>query len=155
MKSSKADEPPRTIHILLVDDNRNGLLARKSVLEEHGYQVQACSSPEEALSEFQQHAYDLLVTDYRMPKMTGTELITHIRRINPIVPVVLVSGVADVLGLDEKSTGANVVIPKSSTEVTHLIRAVKRLLLESRAPKKPVRSQAARRQEGESASQGS
>jgi hypothetical protein len=66
---------------------------------------------------------------------------------------VLGSGVVDVLGLDEKTTGANVVIPKSATEVTHLIRAVKRLL-EPQAPKKPVRSQTERKPRKRSASQG-
>lgn len=153
MRSSKAEEPARTVHILLVDDNRNGLLARTSVLQEHGYQVHAYSSPEVALREFQDQAYDLMVTDYRMPKMTGSELIAGIRAIHPTLPIVLVSGVADVLGLNEKSTGANVVIPKSSTEVMHLIRAVKRLLMEAQTPKKPVRSQAGKRPKRQAVSQ--
>lgn len=140
MKTAKAERPMKVSRILLVDDNRNGLLARKSVLQEHGYVVHACSAPEDALTEFNNESYDLLVTDYRMPKMTGVELIQEIRTTHPALPIVLVSSVVDVLGLDEKCTGANVVIPKNSTEVTHLLRAVKRLL-ESSAPKKPVRSQ--------------
>ena len=52
MKTSKAEGPVKVFRILLVDDNRNGLLARKSVLEEHGYQVDAFSSPQDALAEF-------------------------------------------------------------------------------------------------------
>ena len=102
--------------------------------------VYACAGPEDALAEFNNHTYDLVVTDYRMPKMTGAELIQEIRTTHPALPIVLVSGVVDVLGLDEESTGANVVIPKNSTEVTHLLRAVKRLL-DAPAPRKPVRSQ--------------
>jgi CheY-like chemotaxis protein len=144
MKSSKPEGPGKVFRILIVDDNRNGLLARKSVLQEHGYVVDSYSSPEEALAQFKQQAYDLVVTDYRMPKMTGSELITEIRRIKPEIPIVLISSMVDALGLCEKTTGADVVIPKSSTEVTHLIRAVKRLL-ESHTPKKPVRSQADRK----------
>jgi CheY-like chemotaxis protein len=140
MKPSKSERPTKVFRILLVDDNRNGLLARKSVLQEHGYVVDTCSAPEDALVEFTHQPYDMIVTDYRMPKMTGAELIEQIRITHPLLPIVLISGVVDVLGLDEKTTGANVVIPKSSTEVTHLLRAVKRLL-ESQAPKKPVRSQ--------------
>jgi CheY-like chemotaxis protein len=140
MKRANGDGPVRVFKILLVDDNRNGLLARKSVLEEHGYEVCAHSLPLEAVADFQDKSYDLVVTDYRMPRMTGAQLIVEIRAIKPSIPVVLVSGVVDVLGLDEKSTGANVVIPKSSTEVTHLIRAVKRLL-EPQSVKKPVRIQ--------------
>jgi len=139
MKLSKAATPTRVFRILLVDDNRNGLLARKSVLEEHGYQVDPYSSPLEALTQFGEETYDLVVTDYRMPKMTGSELIAGIRAIRPTVPVVLISGVVDVLGLDEKTTGADVVVPKNSTEITHLIRAVQRLL-DVHASRKPVNS---------------
>jgi CheY-like chemotaxis protein len=141
MKPSKVEEPVKVFRILLVDDNHNGLLARKSVLEEHGYVVHASSNPEEALAEFSEQPYDLVVTDYRMPKMTGAQLIKQIRLTHPGIPVVLVSGVVDVLGLDERSTGANVVIPKNSTEVPNLLRAVKRLF-EAQTLKKPVRSQA-------------
>ena len=153
MKTSKAEAPVKVFRILLVDDNRNGLLARKSVLEEHGYQVSAYSSPHDALAEFSEQPYDLVVTDYRMPRMNGAQLIAEIRDLTPKVPIVLVSGVVDVLGLDEKTTGANVVIPKSSTEITHLIRAVKRLLA-TPAPKKPVRSQSGKNADKQTGSKG-
>jgi CheY-like chemotaxis protein len=154
MKTSKAEAPVKVFRILLVDDNRNGLLARKSVLEEHGYEVNAYSSPQDALDGFGEQTYDLVVTDYRMPRMNGAQLIAEIRVLTPKVPIVLVSGVVDVLGLDERTTGADVVIPKSSTEVTHLIRAVKRLL-DTQAPKKPVRSQPGKNPRKQSGSQGS
>jgi CheY-like chemotaxis protein len=154
MKTSKAGTPVQVFRILLVDDNRNGLLARKSVLEEHGYVVNAYSSPHDALAEFGEQPYDLVVTDYRMPRMNGAQLIAEIRGLTPTVPIVLVSGVVDVLGLDEKTTGANIVIPKSSTEVTHLIRAVKRLL-DFHTPKKPVRSQPVKKPGKIAGSQGS
>jgi CheY-like chemotaxis protein len=152
MKTSKAQGPARVYRILLVDDNRNGLLARKSVLEEHGYTVDAFSAPVEAVAQFEAITYDLVVTDYRMPKLNGAELISAIRAIRPEIKVILVSGVADVLGLDEKSTGADMVIPKSSTEVTHLIRAAKRLM-EPHTPKKPVRSATSKKPRKQSASQ--
>lgn len=154
MKLSKAEAPARVFRILLVDDNRDGLLARKSVLVEHGYDVEAYSSPVEALARFQEQSYDLVVTDYRMPKLNGTELIAEMRLICPAIPVILISGVVDVLGLDEKTTGADTVIPKSSTEVTHLIRATKRLLA-SPAPKKPVKSATAKKSGKQSSLQGS
>ena len=140
MKQSTAGHAANVSRILLVDDSRNGLLARKSVLEEHGYEVHAYLGPVEALAQFQQHSYDLVVTDYRMPRMTGTQLIGEIRSLKPLIPIVLISSLVDVVGLDEKGTGANVVIPKSSTEVPHLLRAVKRLLT-SPMLKKPPRAQ--------------
>ena len=123
-------------HILLVDDNKLGLAARKAVLEEIEYRVTTISSPHEALERFSETKFDLVVTDYRMPRMNGVELIEQLRQQAPAIPVILLSGFADALGLDEKNTGADIVIQKSANEVTQLVRAVRRLLRRS-APKKP------------------
>jgi len=50
--------------ILLVDDNANGLAARRSVLEELGYSIVTCTSGADALEHFDSHKFDLVVTDY-------------------------------------------------------------------------------------------
>ena len=52
--------------ILLVDDNKDGNLARRSVLEELGYTVVSAASGSEALDLVQKQDFDLVVTDYRM-----------------------------------------------------------------------------------------
>ena len=122
--ASRQDDPC----ILLVDDNRNGLIARKSVLQEVGYRVQLASSGEEALQVFAAHRFDLVVTDYRMPCINGAELIQRLRKIRPDIPVILISGFVEPLGLNEENTGADVVIPKSAGEVPHLLRSVRRLI---------------------------
>jgi CheY-like chemotaxis protein len=134
---------PSTVvsRILLVDDNRNGLSARKSVLEELGHKISTASSGAEALELFGGNSFDLVVTDYKMPKMDGLELIVNLRKQRPELPVILISGFVDALGLNEESTGADAVIQKSSNEVSHLLRAVSRLL--KPAAKKPARSQGA------------
>ena len=126
--------------ILLLDDNTLGLSARKSVLEELGHEIVATSSPHEALELCAQRSFDVVVTDYRMPSLNGVEFISRLREQGIRVPVVLVSGFTDTLGLNEENTGADVVIQKSNHEVTHLVRAVTGLL---RRPvdKKPPGSQ--------------
>ena len=125
--------------ILLVDDNANGLAARKSVLEELGYSIVTCASGADALEQFESRdPFDLVVTDYKMPRMDGLELIGRLRKHTPGLPIVLISGYVDMLGLNEASTGADVVIQKSANEVSHLIRSVNRLLR-----RKPVKSQSA------------
>ena len=133
----KVATPPTPQRVLLVDDNKHGLVARKSVLEHAGYEVTACLDPEQALQHFQTASYDLVVTDYRMPNMDGKELIAKFRETAPEQLVILISGMVEVLGLNEKNTGANVVIAKTSTEVNHLLRAANKLLSPA---KKPVRS---------------
>jgi CheY-like chemotaxis protein len=114
--------------ILLVDDNANGLSARQSVLEELGHRITTASSGAEALEQFGKHAFDLVITDFRMPKMDGLELIVRLRKQSPEVPIILISGYVDALGLSETTTGADVVIQKSANEVGHLVRSVGRLL---------------------------
>jgi CheY-like chemotaxis protein len=124
--------------ILLVDDNRSGLQARRAVLEELGYGTDGAPDGTTALEMFSKQHYDLVVTDYRMPDMDGVELISQLRAQRPDLPVILISGFVDVLGLDERTTGANTVIMKSSNEVQHLIRSASRLL---KLPRKPVASE--------------
>ena len=62
------------------------------------------------------------------------------RKLDCATPVILLSGFVDALGLDEKNTGADVVLQKSANEVSHLVRSVKSVLKRS-APKKPAASQ--------------
>ncbi len=138
MSSSTSAKSSNPAHILLVDDNKMGLTARKVVLEEIGYRITTFNNGKDALENFGKSAFDLVVTDYRMPNMDGIELIGHLRERRPDVPVILISGFADTLGLSEKTTGADIVIQKSNHEVTNLIRAVQRLL--ARKAKKPASS---------------
>jgi CheY-like chemotaxis protein len=152
MASRYSPNARRGARILLVDDNRSGLTARQSVLEELGYITEGLADPEEAIAACAAREYDLVVTDYRLPGMNGVELIEALRRRNSAVPVILISGYVDVLGLTEKTTGANAVIMKSCNEVQHLLRAVGRLL--NAPPKrKPAAEKARRAQPAASKSQ--
>src|ERR1039457_2411249 len=62
--------------ILLVDDNRDGLLVRRALLEEAGCTVEIAINGEEGLKLFEASDFDVVVTDYRMPRMNGAELIS-------------------------------------------------------------------------------
>ena len=130
--------------ILLVDDNSLGLAARRSVLEELGHKVHTSSTPVEALDLCGKQRFDVVVTDYKMPKMDGVEFIGRLRKLHPASAVILISGFTDTLGLTEANTGADVVIQKSNHEVTHLVRSVNRLLRRQQQPRrKPPSSQSA------------
>jgi CheY-like chemotaxis protein len=128
-------------NILLVDDSRDGLLVRRSLLEEIGCCVQIAVNGEEGLKIFQAGKFDVVVTDYRMPRMDGAELIRRIRALDPTARIILLSGFVEPLGLTEQNTGADAVIAKSANEPAHLMRAVKRLV--NRAVRKPPGSQKA------------
>jgi CheY-like chemotaxis protein len=126
--------------ILIVDDNSLGLAARRSVLEELGHKVVTTTAPHDALEVCGKQRFDVVVTDYKMPKMNGVDFISRLRKQHPSIFVILISGFTDTLGLNESNTGADIVLQKSAHEVTQLIRAVNRLL--RKAPsKKPATSQ--------------
>lgn len=130
---------PAVPNILLVDDNRDGLLVRRSLLEEIGCCVQIAVNGEEGLKLFETSKFDVVVTDYRMPRMDGGELIRRIRVLDPAARIILLSGFVEPLGLTEQNTGADAVIAKSANEPAHLVRSVRRLV--NRGVRKPPGSQ--------------
>ena len=126
--------PSARARILLVDDNANGLAARKNVLDELGHETVTALSGVEALERVTAEKFTLVITDYKMPKMDGLELIKRLHKQTPGLPVILISGFVDAMGLNEQNTGADIVIQKSATEVAHLVRAVTRLLNRKKPP---------------------
>ena len=123
--------------ILLVDDNTDGILARRSVLQELGYKVVPADCGSEALKLAEMESFDLVITDYKMSPIDGLELIRQLRQSGYQKPIILLTGFAENLGLRPESTGADVVIQKSANEIVTLVRHTKRLL---NLPRKPAGS---------------
>ena len=136
----RQDEFP-SARILLVDDNPHGLTARKMILVDHGYEVETALSGEEAWEIFQQHQFDVVVTDLRMKGIDGLEVIKRIRSVNSPARIVLLSGFISCLGLTEQSTGADELICKSNKEVPELLRVIRKLA--ARPLKKKISSEGA------------
>jgi len=84
-------------HILLVDDDTALLqaLPHMVALRIHGVQVDTSDSAPEALELIQEHDYDVIVSDIKMPGMDGLELLTKIQELRPDVPTLLITGHAD------------------------------------------------------------
>jgi CheY-like chemotaxis protein len=97
---------------LVVDDS---MLIRYTVcrfLEGRGFEVESATNGLEALTILERVHPDLIVTDMQMPKMSGSELITALKK-NPEtagIPIIIVAGRAS--GFDEKETRANFAIYK-------------------------------------------
>jgi PAS domain S-box-containing protein len=81
-------------HILLVDDETNLLDVGRQMLARRGYQVSAYSDSCEALEAFRNapQAFDLVLTDMTMPKLTGDKLAVAILQIRPDIPIILSTG---------------------------------------------------------------
>lgn len=85
--------------ILLVDDEETLAEMGKRILERLGYQVTAMTSPVEAFDVFcaQPDGFDLVITDYTMPQMTGTVLAGEIIGIRPDIPIILCTGFSEMI----------------------------------------------------------
>ncbi|MEK6771486.1 MAG: sigma-54 dependent transcriptional regulator [Pseudomonadota bacterium] len=77
--------------ILVVDDETNMQAVMRLVLEEAGHVVRVADSGEAALPHLLDPNLDVVVTDLRMPGMGGDQLIEHLRRERPDVPVIVVT----------------------------------------------------------------
>lgn len=78
--------------ILLIDDEAIALSNLKHVFEREGYAVTACRSGEAGLAAMQTTAFDLVLSDLRMPGIDGMEVLRHIRATTPDVPVIMITG---------------------------------------------------------------
>jgi CheY-like chemotaxis protein len=81
--------------ILLVDDETTILNAWTRALKSSGYVVKTAQTAKAALELCEEYAFDVVVLDYIMPTMKGLELLTRIRKIQPLIRSVLVSGKLD------------------------------------------------------------
>jgi len=84
----------RPLRILVVDDEQAVAGVITSILETYGHVVTAVTDPYGALNELRTgpHQYDVVLTDYSMPGLTGLDLVDAVREVAPHVGIVLSSG---------------------------------------------------------------
>ncbi|MCL4818700.1 MAG: response regulator [Vicinamibacteria bacterium] len=97
LAASAAGAPTATAtrgHALLVDDDPNVAFATAGLLEQLGLRVTTCHGGVDALELFgrQPEAFDLAIVDEAMPRMTGSQLRSELRRLRPRLPIIVVSG---------------------------------------------------------------
>ncbi len=86
--------------ILLVDDAEDVLITLDAFLRIAGFTVQTAANGREALAEFAAGArFDLLITDFMMPGMSGLELIRHARQRHAGLPALMICGFFDTAAL--------------------------------------------------------
>ncbi|AQR74417.1 PAS domain-containing sensor histidine kinase [Sphingomonas sp. LM7] len=93
---ASGDAPgPDQLVVLAVDDDALVLINTAAMLEDAGHRVLQAQSGQAALQLLGEHRVDLLVTDYAMPEMTGAQLAQAAQAGWPALPVLLVSGYAE------------------------------------------------------------
>jgi two-component system, NtrC family, response regulator len=82
--------------ILLVDDEPNSRFGISQILTDEGYQVIAAENGREALEKLRGNSINVVVTDERMPDLTGMDLLSEIQKSDPEIPVILITAFGSV-----------------------------------------------------------
>jgi two-component system, NtrC family, response regulator AtoC len=83
--------PPEPGKICVIDDEPGMVRMLSSVLGDAGFQVTAFQKPEEALRRLEDGAFDLVLTDIRMPEVNGLDVLRAVKAASPATPVILMT----------------------------------------------------------------
>ncbi len=122
-------------HVYVVDDEPTVRTAVRKTLERADLTVRCFESADACLAGLDGGTCDLLITDVRMPGKDGIELLTEVRRLQPWLPMLVVTGFGDVpMAVKALKAGAADFIEKPLDRDTFL-EAVQRLLANSTGPR--------------------
>jgi len=110
--------------ILVVDDDSYVLESVTALLTQCGYDVVSCRNAEEAMVNLQQTGVDTVLTDIKMPVITGIELLEIIHNLNPDIPVILMTAYAELeIAVEALKKGAFdfIIKPYKPTYLLHCI----------------------------------
>lgn len=111
-------------YILVVDDEGAIRYSITKTLQRVGYHVEAAASGEEALEMMKNQDYDVVLTDIRMPGLTGVELLSKIKEQAPDAVVILLTGYASLeTAIESLRLGAHdyLVKPSSSQDIRNSV----------------------------------
>ena len=115
--------------ILFVDDEKSIVEVGRGMLKMLGYVVIDFTDSVQACEAFKRspYAYDLVITDMTMPRMTGVELSREVLKVRPEMPIILCTGHSDLMDEDKaKQEGIRrfVMKPLRRRELAHAVRSV-------------------------------
>ena len=93
--------------ILVVDDEPNSLFGICQVLTDEGFHVIPAENGREALEKMKTDSFNLVITDERMPDLTGTQLLLEVKKMDRYIPVILITAFGSVpLAVEALKRGA-------------------------------------------------
>lgn len=117
--------------ILIVDDDSSMRLALSETLESCGYDVESADNGSEALQKFQAQSFEVVVTDMRMPRLGGMDVLKGVKKISPQTPVILITAYGTVsTAVEAMKEGASEFIMKPFS-LDDLQGVVKNVLVKS------------------------
>jgi CheY-like chemotaxis protein len=106
----------RPLHILVVEDEPLVREVIEVYLREDQHKIETACNGREGLQKYRAGTFDLVLTDRAMPEVNGDVLAAEIKKINPLQPVILLTGFGDLMsGAGEKPEGVDLVVSKPFT----------------------------------------
>ena len=103
-------------NVLVVDDERTVCNSCKKILTQEGYNVDVALSGEEALNKVKGKGFDVLITDWKMPEIDGIEVAKRIKKENPDIAVIMITGYPSVeSSIKAMRSGVSDYVPKPFT----------------------------------------
>ena len=117
--------------ILIVDDESEMRIALETTLKREDYQLVCAEDGKQALDLFEDDAFDLVLTDVRMPKLSGLELLRAVKERSPKIPVVMMTAYGTIDNAVEamKEGAFDYLIKGSGFSADVLVSTVKRAFL--------------------------
>jgi CheY-like chemotaxis protein len=114
--------PPTPLKILYVEDNEFVREVTAELLAQEQRQIVACADAEQALKQFRENPFDLLITDVSLPVMSGIDLARSILTIKPHLPIIIASGYSLDFALENWGGNVRAIIkPFEGREIDALI----------------------------------
>ncbi|MEO0287537.1 MAG: sigma-54 dependent transcriptional regulator, partial [candidate division WOR-3 bacterium] len=82
--------------ILIVDDEKNQRLLLRKLLEREGYSVIEAENGEEAIRKTREEEPEIILLDQKLPDIQGIEILTNIKEINPLIPVIIITAYGEI-----------------------------------------------------------
>lgn len=89
--------------ILVVDDQPGIRMLLTDILENEGYFVVAATTGQQALDEIISKPYDLVILDYKLPVIDGSQVLKEIETRGILLPAILISGLAEDIAKEAES----------------------------------------------------
>jgi two-component system, OmpR family, response regulator CpxR len=116
----------KTATVLCIDDEQTALQLRKTLLESAGYRVLSAKSGALGIKAFKTEPVDAVVLDYWMADMNGLQVAREIRKLNPSIPIIILSAYGELL--DESLGLADLWITKGEEDPQYLLNRLDQLL---------------------------
>jgi len=126
--NSEVARPGRAGKVLVLDDEEHYATMLQKLLQQHRFVVDSATRPEQALEALEEHDFDLVISDYKMPVMDGADFLQKARQIRGDLPVILVSGLMNTPELVKVANMSVTLVLEKPIDVDSFIAQVSRFV---------------------------